>query len=105
MFDNLVSSMLSVCANVFGSDVIYIDNSETTYELTGIFSNEYEGVDPENGYSVISSIPNIGIKLADWPKTPIAREKITHNSIEYLVRHTEEDGEGGAVVFLDKVVA
>ena len=94
--------LLAACLNTFGQAVSYRDHSSVDYELRGIFSNEYEAVDPETGFPVMSSIPNIGIRLSDWPKAPVEGEHITVNAKPYLVLRTEADGEGGAVVFLEE---
>ncbi|MBK68020.1 MAG: hypothetical protein CMP22_07825 [Rickettsiales bacterium] len=103
-FNSMIDNLLGACLSVMGQPLTYIDEDENVYQLQGIFSNEFEAVDPNTGYEIISSVPNIGIRLSEWPKVPVFEEAISINEVNYKVRHTEEDGEGGATVFLDKVV-
>lgn len=103
-FAENVNSLLGVCLNTFGQTVSYTDRNSVVYELSGIFSNEYEGVDPDTGYPLVSSIPNLGIRVSDWPQIPQEGETIVTGGINYTVRYPELDGEGGAIIFLDKVV-
>ena len=102
-FANQINGLLGACLNTFGQAVIYTDKNLISHNSVGIFSNEYEGVDPDTGFSVVSSIPNLGIRISDWPKTPDAGEKIEINSNQYQIRHVEEDGEGGAVIIMQVI--
>lgn len=102
-FNDRVNMLLGACLSEFGSQVIFTDNTDQSHTLEGIYSDEYQGVDPESGFDIISSIPNLGIRVADWPKVPEEGEQIVHNGNTYRVRHPELDGEGGATIFLDKI--
>lgn len=102
-FADLTNSLLAACQGTFGQAVNYTDLNGEVYELSGIFGSEFESVDAESGYQIMSSSPHIGIVLKNWPKMPEENERISISSRRYAVRHSEPDGEGGAVVFLKAV--
>ena len=105
IFDDAYKIALTACLGTYGQAVTYTDSNAEVHDLEGIFSNAFEGVDPNSGYTVVSSLPNLGIKTADWPKLPEEGEQITIAATgdQYIVRHAEDDGEGHAVVFLNRV--
>lgn len=69
----------------------------------GIFNDRYEGIDADTGAIVVSQQPNVGIRLSDWPLSPVDGDVMMIYGDRYTVRHMEVDGEGGATVILDKV--
>jgi hypothetical protein len=99
---NQVNGVLDSCLATFGGACFYVPRDGDSYELKGIFSNQYQGIDPETGFEVAQNIPNLGIKLDDWPAVPKEKDKIIVEGVEYIVQYTQKDGEGGAIVFMQK---
>lgn len=103
MFDRFAAGVLRTCNRALGTQVTFEPAAGGQYlNLLGVFNNEFVSINAENGAEVISSEPNLGIQLSDWPLEPNYGDTIIINSVTYLVRHLEKDGQGGATILLDK---
>lgn len=93
--------------NTFGVDTdglfTYVPKSGISFEVRGIFDNEYVAVDP-NTQSVVSSLaPNLGIKLSDLPQSPMNGDMVIVKDQKYRISEVQKDVHGGARLFLHKV--
>lgn len=98
-----VDGILRRSQSTFGEAVEFWPIAGGTYAQHGIFSDKYEGVDPETGFVIVSEKPNLGIILVDWPIKPIDGDVIVVYGVRYTVQYVEVDGEGGATVILENV--
>lgn len=73
--------------------------------FAGVWSDAYMTADPDTGVQVMSSDPNVGVRLSDFIVAPVKNAIIIKNAtgVQYRIRAVEPDGEGGATLVLEKV--
>lgn len=105
-WDSKVSNLLSRCRSesAFGSQMVHNPQIGSSQTFLGIWSDTYLEIDPDQGFQVMSDNPSIGVKLDDFDTNPKKGDTITRNSVIYIIRAVEPDGEGGATLVLEKQV-
>lgn len=98
-----VARILNASQRVFGGPVTFQPVGGGSFTLSGIFSDRYEGPDPDTGLIIIAEKPNLGIRIADWPVLPQDGDRIIFEGTLYRTRAPHVDGEGGATIILDKI--
>lgn len=104
---DLFDGVMGRCVGAFGEGAEYrpSDEDEDSYDFVGIFNDKWTAVDQDTGSTVISSVPNLGVRLADFADGhPRQGDKvyITARATEYKINRIERDGEAGAHLLLAK---
>ena len=89
----------------FGQPFTHRPASGPDQAFAGVWSDAYMTADPDTGVQVMSSEPNVGVRLADFAVAPVKNAIIIKNAtgVQYRIRAVEPDGEGGALLVLEKV--
>lgn len=95
--------LLGHCTATFGGDCVHAPENFPRQSFTGIWSDVYVTADPDTGLQVMTSDPNIGVRLADFSRPPKKNDQIIRRDVYYFIRAIEPDGEGGATLVLEKV--
>ena len=101
--DKLLDTALS--ESFFGEKdkVKYRPQSGGTFTIRGIFDESWQEIDVDTQVTLSSTQPNIGIKLNELAKKPLIGDLLTVRFIDFKVVDVNEDGQGGATLFLHKV--
>ena len=105
-FRHHASDILDAAKFAFGEHdekVLYSPKRGGTYEIVGIFDNQYEQVDPDTEQVVAANQPVLGVKLADLPGEPERGDKVQIRGKWYRVIDSQEDGVAGASLLLHEV--
>jgi hypothetical protein len=94
---------LSPIITTLGTAVTFTPNGDDPEELTGVFEKSYQAVTPDGGVVVQSTQPRLLIKLSDVSRLPAAADTFTVSGTDYEVIESQEDGQGGVLVYLHKV--
>lgn len=95
--------VLGNCLTTFGEDVVYTPQGQPAVNMTGIFDELYEGVDPNTNAIITSRQPILGIRDSDLGLTPRQDDQVLVRGILYRVKEVETDGQGGSRLYLHKV--
>ncbi|MBS7546242.1 head-tail joining protein [Ancylobacter oerskovii] len=99
--------VLRTCMGVFARPVQVRPKNGTDYTARGIFDNKAVEVLDESGTSHVTTSPQLGIRLSEWPRQPIKGDQIAISGPEILdwfgVSDVKSDGQGGATVFLHRL--
>lgn len=102
-FRDCVNDLLEVATCVFGEDVRYFPKrGGGGFKIRGIFDTPFEQVDPDTEAVVASNSVSLGVKLKDLPFPPEKGDKILIREVAYRVIDSQEDGQGGAELFLHR---
>lgn len=101
-FRDRVDRILNKCTNTFGESVSYYPQNGGSYQIRGIFDNDYEAVDPETEQVVSSNQPMLGVNLNDLNFEMKINDMIKIRNLMFKVIEVREDGQGGASLFLHK---
>lgn len=99
-FKTLVDRLLGIAVPTFGECVEYRPKSGGAYSVIAVFDNEAELVDPDTETLVSANNPRIGVRLRDLETTPRQGDKVVAGGKLYRVIDVQEDGQGGASLFL-----
>ena len=104
-FKNLTCGILETATCVFGEDVQYLPRSTNSkHPIRAIFDEVFESVDADTETVISSNQPILGVKLSDFPKNKVFKgDCFLIRTIRYVVTDSQEDGQGGASIFLHKV--
>lgn len=103
-FRKRVDDMLKVQTRVFGEQVVYYPSSGGVFKINGIFDNAYQAVDPDTEEVISANQSVLGINLNDIKDNEISKDdKFKIRNMEYRVIDSQEDGQGGSMILLQKV--
>lgn len=90
----------------FGETAIYKPTGFTPVTVRLIFNQIYQEIDANQGLTLMSSKPNIGVKLEDFASTrkPNKGDIFTIREQDYLTDEVQDDGEAGVLILLNKKV-
>jgi len=94
---------LSVLTAGLGEQVEYRPSSGGRYNLNAVFDTEYTALDPDTEQVISTNLPRIGVKLKDLASEPLKGDKVYIEGREFEIYDSQEDGQGGATLFLHKV--
>ena len=100
---NTCGLVLGNCLTTFGEDIVYTPKGQPAVNMTGIFDDLYESVDPNTNAIITSQQPIVGIKDADLGQTPRQDDQVFVRGILYRVKEVQTDGQGGSRLFLHKI--
>lgn len=95
--------VLGHCLTSFGEDIVYRPKNQAAVNMTGIFDELYEAVDPNTNAIVTSRQPILGIRDSDLGKTPRQDDQVFVRGILYRVKEVESDGQGGSRLYLHRI--
>lgn len=72
-------------------------------EINAVFDRDYQAVDPDTERVISSNQPMIGVRLRDLPAKPCKGDHVVIGEEEFKVIDSQEDGQGGASLFLHVV--
>lgn len=104
MFEKMASSVYNITQktfNVKGSG-IYRPRGGGSYTIEMIFQQDFQQVDPDTDVVIASNQPAVTIKLSDLPDRPKKKDQVVVKNVEYNVIDSQEDGIGGATLFLHR---
>ena len=102
-FKNLVDGLLGRTIQAFGEEVIYKPSKGGEYRLCGVFDRNFEQVDPDSHVVIASNIPMLGVNLNDMFEKPTQGDLVEIEDEIFKVVDSQEDGQGGASLILQKV--
>jgi hypothetical protein len=103
-FREKVDRLLSTSMEVFGEDVKFFPASGGVYNLRGVFDNEYQSLDPDTEQIVSVNQPSLGVNLNDVKFDLKQGDEVEIRKQRFRVQDKREDGQGGTVLLLHKVI-
>jgi hypothetical protein len=97
------ASVLDSCMDAFAEEIEYTPSGGSPVTTIGIFDNQYQAVDPETGAIITSTEPMLGVKDANLPRAPIAKDEVSVRGQDYRVIEVQKDGHGGSKLLLHKI--
>ena len=73
--------------------------------VNGVFDSKYQVVDPDTQEMISTNKPGLGVNLNDFQVQPMQGDVFEIRGIKFRVTDKQEDGQGGAVLLLNKVNA
>lgn len=101
-FRERVDRVLNLCKKEFGEDAILYPKSGGSYDIRGIFDNEYSAVDPDTEQIISATQPVFGINLFDFNFEIRDGDKIKIRNVMYKIYERRPDGQGGSSLLLHK---
>ncbi len=103
-WSDATSAVLLQVLGTFGQTVVYTPASGTPVTITGVFDKEATAIDLGGGMPAVSSVsPVLLIKLSDLVAKPAKGDRVTVAGTNYRMIDSEEDGQGGSKLRLQKV--
>jgi hypothetical protein len=96
---------LNTIIRSIGETVTYLGDGSLNDSLKAVFSNEHVMIDPETNQKITNNQPHLLVCLSDLPETPQLGSLFTVRAQNYSVGYLEQDGEGGARVYLREVLS
>lgn len=103
-FKDLVGGLLDVNIPCFGEEICYEPESGGFFRIPGVFDQAYFATDPDTEEVVSGNTLMVGIKLSNIPVTPEENDKVSILNRKFEVVDVQEDGQGGATIFLHEFV-
>lgn len=102
-FEALLASADEVARRTLGGDVIYTPGAGAAVTVRGVYDAAYVKVDVGHA-GVSSSGPAVFLRLSELPSNPSddAAAKVTRAGVDYKVRESEPDGQGGVLLLLQR---
>jgi hypothetical protein len=95
--------VMQACLATFGETVTYTPDGLPAIEISAIFDQEFQQVDPSTGSLVVSTQPMIGVKEDDLPQKPSKGDRVSIRGIEYRVVDYQPDGQAACRLLLNKL--
>jgi len=96
------SAVLAPLFDVFAEPVVYTPFNQRPFSARGVFDDAYEGIDLIGGMPVNSSMPILGIRLAEFPAMPEQDDtlQIVRTREVFTVKDVRPDSHGSAKLLL-----
>lgn len=91
-FAKLADAVIKRCRNTFREDVKYLPKTGGVFDITGVWDDATEMVDPNTEQVVSSNLFSLGFRFADLPEKPVKGDKLEVLGKEYKVIEIKEDG-------------
>ena len=101
-FRDRTSKLLNHAKREFGESAVYYPVEGGSYNIRGIFDNEYQAVDPDTETVISDTQPVFGVNLFDLNFEVKAKDKIKIRNVMYKIYDKRADGQGGASLLLHK---
>ena len=100
-WSDFAHSVLEACVTTFGRDVTY-RSTQGSQSLKGIFDAAHQIISLQDGLEYSTIKPTLGIRLSDLEASPIQGDEVVIESIRHQVVDIQPDGQGGALLILQK---
>lgn len=100
-FNDLAMQALTDILTHIGEDVDYQHGEDSPEVIRGVYNERHQAIDA--GIVVSSAQPNLLIKLADLSEPPDTGDQVSLRGRTFKVVNVENDGEGGAVLYLNEM--
>jgi len=102
-FKKKVDSLLHTAVRAFGESAQYQPLKGGSYTLCGVFDRNFEQVDPDTQIVIASNVPMFGVNLNEMFEKPQQGDLLSIDEEVFRVTDSQEDGQGGATLILQKV--
>jgi len=104
-WEDKVQNLLGHCTSytTFGGDFTHLPEDWPEQTLKGVWSDTYLMVDPETNMQIMTSDPNIGVRMSDFLHAPRKNDLLRRKGVDYRIRAIEPDGQGGSTLVLEKM--
>lgn len=101
-FNDLTDTAMRIILSsaAFGDDFTHRPASGSSQTIKGLFSDDFEEVDIDGNVMIDSNTPNLGVNLNEFNTAPEQGDTIIIGPQEYGIVSVQEDGHGGATIFL-----
>jgi hypothetical protein len=86
----------------FGRAVTYTPQGQAALTLDCVFNNPSIAIEVGGDLNHTRSVPTLFVKLADLPSSPKKGDRVEVDGTHYRVIDSQEDGQGGSLLFLNK---
>ncbi len=95
--------VLGPAVGIFGEPVTYTYAAGAPISITGVYDEQYVGVDVADGQQVTSSMPVLGVRLSQFPLMPQQGDTlfIQRTAETFVVKEVRPDGHGAAKLMLN----
>lgn len=104
-FRKHVDRILKKATKTFGQEVTFYPKAGGVFKVQAVFDSEYQVLDPETEQVLSANQPGLGVNLNDFPEEPKQGDEVQVGELRFRVSDKREDGQGGAVLLLNKVKA
>lgn len=105
-FRDHADRILQKATATFGEDVKFFPKKAGgVFIIRGVFDSKYQVIDPETQELISTNKPGLGVNLNDFTVQPVQDDEFEIRGIKFRVTEKQEDGQGGAVLLLNKVSA
>ncbi len=101
-FRDRVDKVLNICTNNFGEMCTLYPDLGGSYDLRGIFDNNFELVDPDTEQVISANHSVLGVNLFNLDFEVKTRDKVQIRNVLYSIYDIREDGQGGASLLLHR---
>jgi hypothetical protein len=102
-FKDLYGGVLDVALECLGESVCYRPKAGGTHTINAVFDEKAIQTNPDTEEFVSSNDPRIGVKLCDLPFIPRENDRVDIGKLSFKVKEVQEDGQGGADIFLFRI--
>lgn len=99
-FRKLVDNVLVHSMRTFGEKVTFFPKVGGSYEIQGVFDNDFQTVDVQTEQLISANQPALGINLNDIKFKLAVGDEVKIRGVMFRVQEKKEDGQGGAVLLL-----
>jgi len=75
-WQSLTDTILKHSTETFGELVVYWPNQSPSFEITAIFDEAFEMVEPMTGTRIQSTQPRLGVRLSSFPVPPTEGDRV-----------------------------
>ena len=102
-FKDLVDCALDVLIPCCGETICYRPSKGGVFTIPAVFDDDFLDVEVDSEEFVASQSPRVGIKLCNLPFEPTDKDHVSIGKRSFKVKDSQEDGQGGATLFLTEL--
>lgn len=99
----MVDKILVAGTRTFGETVTFYPKCGGVFKVKGVFDNDFQLVDPQTDQLVSANQPALGINLNDIKFELKVGDEVEIRKARFKVQQKNEDGQGGATLFLHNI--
>lgn len=100
-FSDLTGMVLQAVTTALGEDITYTPVATgVPVSVRAVFNERF--IELDGGIPVQTFQPHIFLRLSDLAASPVQGDGVTVRAVVYTVSKSENDGEGGSILFLRK---
>lgn len=101
-FRDRVNKVLNHAKNNFGEDAILYPKKGGSYNIRGIFDNDYEAINADTQQVITANQPVFGVNLFDFNFEIKEGDQLKIRNLMYKIYDKRSDGQGGASLLLHR---